>query len=71
MKHSAIVDNPDTLSHLAALEKDLAILKSSLLKKFTPSGARILKLKGILKGVDITEDDIMAAKKSLYSSIRP
>jgi len=44
-------------------------LKVSVLKKLAPTGKKVISLKGILKNVDITEDDITSAKKSLYSKI--
>jgi len=45
-------------------------LKLSVLKKMSPSGQQVISLKGILKGVSITEQDIAAAKKSLYSKVQ-
>jgi len=42
-------------------------LKLAVLKKVSLSKKKIVKLKGILKGVNITEEDIISAKKSLYS----
>lgn len=52
------------------IEKELMDLKLSILKKLTPPGKRIHSLKGILKGIDVTDEDIKAAKKSLYSKVR-
>jgi hypothetical protein len=42
-------------------------LKLTILKKFSPPGRKIVKLKGILKGKEITDGDITQAQKSLYS----
>jgi len=42
-------------------------LKLSVLKKLAPAGKNIISLRGILKGIDITDRDIAAARKSLYS----
>jgi hypothetical protein len=42
-------------------------LKLSVLKKLAPAGKNIIPLKGILKGINITDRDIAAVKKSLYS----
>jgi len=42
-------------------------LKLSILKKLAADGNNIISLKGILKGIDITDRDIAAARKSLYS----
>jgi len=65
MKHAQ--DTTDMLHKLETIEKEVMHLKLSILKKFTPSGKKVISLKGILKGVDISEHDIAAAKKSLYS----
>ena len=70
MKQTAIKQDVDTISRIAAIEQDIAMLKSSILRKATPSRARLVKLKGIIKGVDITEADINAARSSLYSSVK-
>jgi hypothetical protein len=40
-----------------------------VLKKLVPTGKKVVSLKGILKNVDLTEEDIASAKKSLYSKI--
>ena len=42
-------------------------LKLSVLKKLAADGKNIISLKGILKGIDITDRDLAAARKSLYS----
>lgn len=70
MKHAA-EGEISALSRVADLERDIALLKSSLLKTSTPSSARVVKLKGVLKGVDVTEEDIAAARRSLHSTIAP
>jgi len=57
------------LHKIETIEKDVMNLKISVLKKLTPSGKKIVKLKGILKGVSISDDDIESASKSLYSKI--
>jgi hypothetical protein len=69
MKQAALKPDVDTLSQIAAIERDIALLKSSILRKATPSSTRLVKLKGILQGVDITDEDINAARSSLYSSV--
>jgi hypothetical protein len=58
------------LNKIEAIEKDVMDLKLSVLKKLTPSGQKVISLKGILKGVKVTEHDIISAKKSLYSKTR-
>jgi hypothetical protein len=45
-------------------------LKLSVLKNMTPSKQKVISLKGILKGINITEKDIAAAKKSLYGKVK-
>lgn len=69
MKQAILKPDVDTLSQIAAIERDIALLKSSILRKATPSSTRLVKLKGILQGVDITDEDINAARSSLYSSV--
>ena len=69
MKQVALKADVDTLSKIAAIEQDIALLKSSILRKATPSSTRLVKLKGIIQGVDITDEDINAARSSLYSSV--
>jgi hypothetical protein len=57
-----------TLTKLEKIEKEL--LK---LKKGASFGLpkKIISLKGILKGIKITEKDIKEAKKSLFKEIKP
>ena len=69
MKQTALKDTVDMLHKIETIEKDIMNLKISVLKKLTPSGKKIVKLKGILKGVSISDDDIASARKSLYSKI--
>ena len=66
MKQTVVKSTPDILHKIEAIEKEVMDLKLSVLKKLTPTGRKIVSLKGILKGVDITEADISAAKKSIY-----
>jgi len=53
------------LQKIENIEKEVTGLKLTLLKNLTPSGKKVISLKGILKGCEITEDDISSAKKSL------
>jgi len=69
MKHLATKTTADLLHKIASIEKEVNDLKLSVLKKLTPTGKRVVTLKGILKGIDISDKDIAAAKKSLYSKI--
>ena len=61
----------DKLQKIEAIEKDVMDLKVSVLKKLAPSGKKVVSLKGILKGVEITDGDINSAKQSLYSKVSP
>ena len=65
MKIAAAKSTVDMLHKIEAIEKEVLGLKLSVLKKLTPSGNKIVSLKGILKGVEITKHDISTAKKSL------
>jgi hypothetical protein len=67
MKQIVVKDTVDMLHKIKTIEKEIMDLKLSVLKKLTPSGKRVIKLKGILKDVNITNEDIASAKKSLYS----
>ena len=69
MKHAATKSTVDMLHKIETIEKEVMGLKLSVLKKLTPSKQNIISLKGILKGMKISEQDIKAAKKSLYSNI--
>lgn len=70
MRQAALKTDVGTLSQIAAIERDIALLKSSVLRKITPSGKRIVRLKGVIKGVEVSESDIAAVHKSLYSSVK-
>jgi archaellum component FlaC len=63
MKHTAAKVTADMLNKIEAIEKDVMDLKLSVLKKLTPSGQKVISLKGILKGVEITDRDITDAKQ--------
>ncbi len=67
MKQAIEKSSPDMLHKLETIEKEVMGLKLSILKKLTPTGKKTISLKGILKGVDITDKDIASAKQSLYS----
>ena len=70
MKHTAAKVTADMLSKIETIEKEVMDLKLSVLKKLTPTGQKVISLKGILKGVTVAEKDIISAKKSLYSKTR-
>ncbi|HDH04785.1 MAG TPA: hypothetical protein ENG83_04160 [Nitrospirae bacterium] len=67
MKQSTAKNTFNILHKIETIEKEVTDLKLSVLKKLTPTGKKIASLKGILKGINITEKDIISAKKSLYS----
>jgi hypothetical protein len=69
MKQTALKDPSEILHKIETIEKEVMDLKLSVLKKLTPSAKKIVSLKGIIKGVDISEGDIEQAKRSLYSKI--
>ncbi len=67
MKQAALNDTVDILHKIETIEKEVMDLKLSVLKILTPSGKKLISLKGIIKGLEVTEEDITVAKKSLYS----
>ncbi len=69
MKQAAIKSTVDMLQKIETIEKEVMDLKVSVLKKLAPTDKKVISLKGILKNVDITEEDITSAKKSLYTKI--
>lgn len=69
MKQTAF-NTRDMLYKIELIEKEIYSLKQSVLKEISSSGnKRVIKLRGILKGVKITDKDILSAKKSLYGRI--
>lgn len=69
MKQAALKNPSGILHKIETIEKEVMDLKLSVLKKLSPSAKKIASLKGILKGIDISEEDIEHAKKSLYSKV--
>jgi hypothetical protein len=69
MKQPVLNGAIDMLHKIETIEKEIVDLKLTVLRKLTPTGKKVISLKGILKGVDITEEDVTSAKKSLYSKI--
>jgi len=61
----------DMLQKIEAIEKEVMDLKIYVLKKLAPTGKKVVSLKGILKGIEITDEDINSAKRSLYSKVSP
>jgi len=60
---------PEVLHKIENIEKDVLDLKLTLLKNLTPGGKKVVSLKGILKGLNIAEEDISSAKKALYDKL--
>ena len=69
MKQPVLNGAIDMLHKIETIEKEIVDLKLTVLRKLTPTGKKVISLKGILKGVDVTDEDVTSAKKSLYSKI--
>ena len=69
MKQTALNGTIDMLHKIETIEKEIVDLKLTVLRNLTPTGKKVISLKGILKGVYITDEDVTSAKKSLYSKI--
>ena len=65
MKQAEDNSTSDILHKIENIEREVMGLKLSVLKKLTPTGKKIISLKGILKGVHISENDITKVKKSV------
>ncbi len=70
MKYAKTKTTADILQKIESIEKEVKDLKLYVLKDFSPSSKKVISLKGILKGVTITEKDVSSAKKALYSSVK-
>jgi hypothetical protein len=68
-KQTILKSTVDMLQKIEAIEKKVKDLKVSVLKKLAPTGKKVVSLKGILKGVEITDEDMNSVKKSLYSKV--
>jgi hypothetical protein len=69
MKGIAMRSTTDILAKIETIEKEITDLKLIVLRKLTPTGKKVITLKGILKGVKIDNGDIFNAQKSLYGKI--
>jgi len=67
MKQATLKNSGDILHKIETIEKEMFSLRLTVLKKITPSPKKIASLKGVLKNIDISDDDIKHAKKTLYS----
>ena len=70
MKQTETIETAGMLHKLESIEEELLDIKFSILKNLTPSKKNLISLKGILKGIDISEIDIESAKESLYSKVK-
>ena len=66
MEYATAKSTVDMLHKIETIEKEIMDLKLTVLKELTPTGKKVISLKGILKGVEISEQDITTAKQSLY-----
>ena len=69
MKQATAKNTAEILHKIETIEKEVLNLKLTVLKKITPSPKKIVSLKGVIKDVDVSDEDIRQAKKSLYSKI--
>ncbi len=69
MKQATLKNTGEILHKIVTIEKEIFNLRLSVLKKLTPSPRKVVSLKGILKNVDITDEDIRQSKKTLYSKV--
>ena len=70
-KQTITKNTVDMLQKIEAIEKEVMDLKVYVLKKLAPTGKKVVSLKGILKGIEITDEDINSVKRSLYSKVSP
>ena len=68
-KQTITKNTVDMLQKIEAIEKEVMDLKVYVLKKLAPTGKKVVSLKGILKGIEITDEDINSVKRSLYSKV--
>jgi hypothetical protein len=62
--------NRVTLEKILTIEKEVMELKLFVLRKLGPTRKNIVKLKGIVSDVEITEEDIAVAKSTLYDKTK-
>jgi hypothetical protein len=63
-------ETPNIPLKIKAVEKDIMDLKLSIIKVFVPPYKKNVSLKGIIKGIKISDKNILAVKKSLFSTIK-
>jgi hypothetical protein len=69
MKQATVKASNDLRHKIESIEKEVFGLKLMILKKLSPSPKKIISLKGIIRGVTITDKDIEDAKRSLYDNV--
>lgn len=69
MKQATLKNTGEILHKIVTIEKEIFNLRLSVLKKLTPSPRKVVSLKGILKNVDISDEDIRQSKKTLHSKV--
>jgi len=69
MKQNRSNGEIEVLHQIENIEDEVLDLKLSVLKKWAPSKKNVLSLKGILKNVDISDEDVRKAQKELYGKI--
>jgi len=62
--------NRVTLEKIMTIEREVMELKLFVLRKLGPTRKNIVKLKGIVSDIEITEEDIAVAKSTLYDKIK-
>ena len=67
MKKTGIPSGTDVLERINLIEKEVMDLRLFVIKKLSSGGKRIISLKGILRGEEVSEKEITSAQKSLYS----
>jgi hypothetical protein len=70
MRRAAAKSTVDILQKIESIEKEAMELELTVLKDLTPTGKKTISLRGIIKGVEVTDQDIESAKKSLYDKVR-
>jgi hypothetical protein len=69
LKSAVSNSSVDILHKIETIEKQVMELKIAVLANLAASGKKTTSLKGILKGVEFTDQDIAAAHKSLYDKV--
>ena len=69
MKQMTLKKDHDLLAKIEFIEKEIKDLKSAVLKQHYPSRKKLVSLRGIIKGIDISDKDILFTKKTLSSKM--